>query len=161
MDTKRESGFSLLPILLLVAAAVCAAVWWRLNEGWQREAAAVGERAALIAQMREQQGLLAQWDDALKLADTAPRLALAGPVAKLQEIKRAVEGQTVSGCLARPTGELRSGMGTVIDGFLIFLGNDAYAGVRAAEKFDAATVVFARYQASLAECSATTGTRQR
>jgi len=153
MASENEKGFGLLVPLLVIVLAIGGAVWWKLNERWQREAAVIAERAAVAAQMREQQRLLVRWDDARKVANSAPRVALSGPVTQLQEVKRAVERQAASGCLARPTRELLSAMGMVIDGFVVFMANQADSRLRSTEKFDAAEVVFGRYHALLAACA--------
>lgn len=63
-----------------------------------------------------------EWDDALKLADSTPRLSLAPQIAKLQEIRRKVQAQEWPSCAQPAYTLLVQAMDQYINGFISFLG---------------------------------------
>lgn len=152
MCPRREKGFNLLVLLLVIVVAIGGGVLWKLNTKWQREAAIEAERTAILLQILQQSRLLGRWVDALSLAESTPRVALAGPVSKLQELKREAEKQTVSGCLVEPTANLTAAMDLMIDGFLIFMRDASGAERRMAEKSELAKDKLAQYSAALKVC---------
>lgn len=80
------------------------------------------------------QDVVLRWNDAVMLADSTPRMALAGPLAELQEVRREALAIDVPDCAAPAHDELILFMEGIIDGFLSFLGDDADAIVT--RKFD-------------------------
>ncbi len=53
------------------------------------------QKDALASSLKAMDTLVARWDDAVKVASTTGRIALSGPVATLQAIRRETEGVTV------------------------------------------------------------------
>ena len=94
-----------------------------------------------------------RWDDAVKLAHTTARIALAGPVANLQSIKREISAMTVPTCLTSPKEKLAASMDTTINGFMQFM-QDANFGKFLAE-FDLkkANVLLTEYESGAASCT--------
>lgn len=139
-------------LMLVIALALGAAVFWKLNSKWQREAAIEAEHTAILLQIADQVRLLGRWGDAMALAGSTPRVALAGPVAKLQELRTEAKKQTVSGCLVAPTSEMIGAMDVVIDGFLDFMGNSPGADSRVASRGAEVEAKLAKYRAALKDC---------
>ncbi|MVT28776.1 hypothetical protein GO496_10580 [Acidovorax citrulli] len=61
----------------------------------QRKAQEQAQKDALASSLKAMDTLVARWDDAVKVASTTGRIALSGPVATLQAIRRETEGVTV------------------------------------------------------------------
>lgn len=98
-----------------------------------------------------------RWKDAAMLAGATSRIALAGPMASLQAIKREAEALEVSACLTPAKERLISGMSTFIDGMVAFM-QDATIGKTIAEGMaNAAAKEFASYEAITATCKAQVG----
>lgn len=62
-----------------------------------------------------------EWNDAVDIANGTARIALPGPVAKLQEIKRRAESYVVTECLESSKKSMITGMDKMIDAFLLFM----------------------------------------
>ena len=77
-----------------------------------------GRRVADVMQQHAR-----EWDDALALAQTSPRVALAGPVGQLQRVRREVEAQQWPACAVRTQSALAGAMTAYIDGFVDFMGD--------------------------------------
>lgn len=71
--------------------------------------------------------LTTEWADAVALASSAPRVSLADPVAKLQEIRRRTQALTVPACGEDAKVSLLASMDSTIEGFLGFLSNQPEA----------------------------------
>lgn len=67
--------------------------------------------------------IVRRWKDAYSLANSTARIALAGPVARLQEIRRETENTLVPECLEKAKGELLVGMNETNDAFIFFMQN--------------------------------------
>lgn len=152
MCPRREAGFNLLVVLLVIVLAIGGGVFWKLNAKWQREAAIEEASTAILLQIADQVRLLGRWNDALSLAGSTPRVALSGPVAKLQDLKREAEKQRVSGCLVEPTVELVGAMDLIIAGFLDFMANTPGADLRGEERSLLIDAKLAKYRAALKDC---------
>jgi hypothetical protein len=72
---------------------------------------------ALIQQQRK-------WADAAILAGSSSRVSLAGPIARLQEVRRETAQLVLPECLSEARQLLVTGMDNTIEGFLSFLRND-------------------------------------
>ena len=84
-----------------------------------------------------------RWEDALKLAHSTSRIALSNQVATLQSIRRDVKSIPVGKCLEPAGRKLSEHMDAMIDGFLLFMGNDEYT---AKTKFEKAETLFEEYK---------------
>src|SRR5579871_1408916 len=62
-----------------------------------------------------------EWDDALKLAASTSRIALASPVSQLQRIRRDVQAQTWPDCATKAKELLVASMSATVDGYLAFM----------------------------------------
>lgn len=95
----------------------------------------------------------ARWQDARNVAGSTSRMALSGPLATLQAIRRDAKELTVPPCLERGKTELISGMDFTIDGILVFMQNPAKLGdVLAQEKFESASKHYEAFQMDRAMC---------
>lgn len=65
-----------------------------------------------------------KWADAATLADSSPRVSLAGPIARLQEVRRETAQLVLPECLSEARQILVNAMDKTIEGFLSFLRND-------------------------------------
>ncbi|MGP3505821.1 hypothetical protein FRC97_19130 [Paracidovorax citrulli] len=121
----------------------------------QRKAQEQAQKDALASSLKAMDTLVARWDDAVKVASTTGRIALSGPVATLQAIKRETEGFTVPPCLdAGKAGLLRS-MSSTEKGFLTFMRNELNIGSTLAQSdFDDAAAAMEIYKRGRAGCPA-------
>ena len=67
--------------------------------------------------------LYSKWQDAEKIANVTARIALAGPVGDLQQIKRDADALEVPECMAQTKNKLTRAMGFKINNFLFFMEN--------------------------------------
>lgn len=72
--------------------------------------------------------LYKRWIDAEKLASSTSRIALAGPVGALQELRRQAEGLRPASCLADAHKSLVSLVGASVDGYISFMRHDRDLG---------------------------------
>jgi len=63
-----------------------------------------------------------RWKDAVKVAESTPRMALAVQITKLQDLKRETEAVKMPDCAANAMKSLAAYQTATIDGFLSFLG---------------------------------------
>ena len=100
--------------------------------------------------------LYKRWKDAALLAGATSRIALAGPMASLQAIKRETEALEVSACLTPAKTKLIAGMTAFIDGMVTFM-QDANLGKAIAEGMTKiAETEFSGYEAISAACKSKT-----
>lgn len=66
-------------------------------------------------------GMLLAWDDANALAGRTSRIALAGPVGRLQELRRQMLELPAPPCVRTARAGLQQYMDAVIDGYLLFM----------------------------------------
>lgn len=70
--------------------------------------------------------LMARWSDAQEVAESSPRLALAGPVESLQAVRRDATAVTPPDCMAVDHGRIMDGMDAMISMFLGFMADPDY-----------------------------------
>lgn len=108
---------------------------------------------ALSASNKSLDALLARWDDAVKLANTTGRIALAPPVAALQTLRREAGDLTMSPCMDPAMEMLEKSMQSTIDGFIAFMRNELKIGdILAQGKFEEAAQEFSAFKAARANC---------
>lgn len=121
----RQRGFGLFHIILVIIIAVVGGVSWKSHQKQQAEAAVKAaiekERAEIKKSLDDLRGLFDKWSDAEKLASSAPRVALATPVASLQEIKRQTAALNIAPCLDKAKHALVEGMSFRIDAYVSFM----------------------------------------
>ncbi len=102
-------------LFLLIAISVLIA-------GCQNTYCPPDEAEASIAELK----LIAEeWDDALFLARSTPRMSLSGPIGELQQIRRNVSNLDVPECLEKSRKSLELGMYSAIEGMLAFMGQES------------------------------------
>lgn len=123
------------------------------------------ERERMEALQREREAVFAlgrlrthaqRFDDANRVANSAPRISLAQPIAVLQGIRRDVEAVVVPSCLDGSKGALLSAMDEYIGGYLVFMArgdDDAREVVR--RRFLAAKAHIASFSERADRCKAT------
>lgn len=95
------------------------------------------EQDALIVSIKSVDELLVRWDDAVKVAGGTGRIALSGPVERLQTIKRDADRLTVPPCMDQAKGHLTRSMDYTIEGYLAFMRNEFKSGdILAAPSFE-------------------------
>ena len=94
-----------------------------------------------------------RWKDAARLADSTARIALATPVAQLQEISRATTDLLVPPCIEPAKKSLTDAMSLTIDGFMLFMQDANIGKTLASLKSDAAAPHFTAYEQGMAECA--------
>jgi hypothetical protein len=87
--------------------------------------------------------LIERWDDANAIASSTSRIALAGPLATLQEIRRDASALTPPNCARELHNAMINYMQLTIDAYLSFLANDSEATMSA--KVEAALDAFEDY----------------
>lgn len=108
------------PLTLMLVGTAAAAVLLGGAGGWYWLYGPCGVKPvakahADLAAMQE------RWDDALKVANVTPMLAIAGPMAKLQDLKRETAAMQVPACAEHARNLLALQMGTSIDAVMTFL----------------------------------------
>ena len=96
--------------------------------------------------------LHSRWVDAERLAQSTARIALAQPVATLQEIKREADGIIVPPCLDEAKTNLINGMNSTIEGFIQFMTDKKFAEITTPPFFSSAKRSFAKYETSKDAC---------
>lgn len=145
----RGRSLRLTALSLVVLVSLAGATWfWQVaqakREQEQREAA-IAEQGRQAEELRRQQELeevrraaaakstleklYLRWQDAERLALSTPFLALSGPVATLQSLRREAEDIDVPPCLLVARAKLAGGMKRTVDGFLSGMGDSRLAGV--------------------------------
>lgn len=120
----------------------------------KRQAQEKEQQDALTSANKALDQVLSRWDDAIKIAGTTGRIALAAPVATLQAVRREAEALSVSPCMDPAKALLVSSMQNTIDGFITFMRNEYKIGETLAQpSFDEASKQFAAFATARAECS--------
>lgn len=121
----RQRGFGLFHIILIIIIAVVGGIAWKSYQKQHAEAVVRAglekERAEIKKSIGDLKGIFEKWGDAEKLASSAPRVALATPVASLQEIKRQTAALSIAPCLEKAKTALVDGMSLRIDAYISFM----------------------------------------
>lgn len=121
----QQRGFGLFHIILIIIIVATGGVSWKAYQKQQAEAEIKAnldrERAEIKKSINELNAIFEKWGDADKLATSAPRVALAGPVARLQEIKRETAAMNIAPCLLDAKTALVEGMSLRIDAYVSFM----------------------------------------
>lgn len=115
---KKQRGLGIVPIILILAAVIAAAAGYR---SWSKSEEKKAEIAAYEKERTALRNQVDKWQDAMKLAGSTSRIALAGPVKSMQDIRRETSTIKVSKCLTPAMETLSSGMDHQINGFLQFM----------------------------------------
>lgn len=97
--------------------------------------------------------LYGKWKDALQLAESTARIALAGPVGNLQAIKREAETLPVPDCFVAPKQQMTNGMGKMIEGFFQFMQDATLGKYLAAVSFGEGRKFLAEYEKKAKACT--------
>lgn len=104
----------LFSLLAIIVSGLLAFYGWQLKE--KRDAA-----RQTIEQLDELAKITSKWDSANALASSTSRIALSGPVQKLQDIYEQTESIKASGCTEGSKKELLKYMDLVVSGYLAFM----------------------------------------
>ena len=175
---KRERGFGFLHLILALIVVVAALGFWK-HQSKKMEAQAAEqlrleteqkrkvseEREALAKRLEAEgrkdefeksiaslKGIRGRWQDAERLAQSTSRIALAQPVASLQQIKRETEGIVVPPCLDAAKGHLVSAMNWTIEGFIQFMTDKKFSEFTTPPYFESARKEFSEYESSKDSC---------
>jgi hypothetical protein len=122
----------------------------------RRVAAERQQRDSYTRALQQFDDAAGRWDDAVKVANTTSRIALSGPVAKLQELHRDAEKLTAPPCLDEGKLALVNSMDHTVNGFLIFMRNELKIGDSLARSdFEQAARDMQAYKDQRAACPAT------
>jgi len=110
------------------------------------------ERKALDKAVADLERLYGRWKDASLLADSTARIALSGPVATLQAIRRDVGEMIVPACLDGAKRDLVAGMDAQIKGFVFFMQDADLGKILAKGEFGSAKEAFKRYEDGAKGC---------
>jgi len=121
----KQRGFGLFHIILIIIIVAIGSVSWKTYQKRQIEAEIKAslekERADIKISVTDLKAIFEKWGDADKLASSSPRVALAGPVARLQEIKRETGAMNIAPCLKDAKTALVEGMSLRIDAYVSFM----------------------------------------
>lgn len=181
MGPSRQRGVNVLVIFGFMIVAVVAAYLWRQEtreasrlakeaeqavlaqaaleaqrakerEAFEQKVAAEKKKTEYAKSIDALRAIHVRWQDAVRLADSTPRIQLSGQIASLQAIKRDTEALMVPECLALPKANLSSGMAVIIDGFISFM-RDADSGkLFAAVRFSEGRRLLTKYEEGLSAC---------
>lgn len=114
-------------------------------------------RAKAAATMNEAisalKALEVKWNDAYSVADATPRIALSGPLASMQAIRRETQSMDVPECLVPAKEKFTEGMNLEIEGVSAFM-TDRYNGESLAiVNHRTAKEAFDAYHAAISNCN--------
>lgn len=118
---NRQTGLSAGIIILVLVLLVGSFIGWKVWQGHTKrvEQARIAKEAQVA--IKQIQGLATQYEDQIKLAASTGRIALSGPVDKLQTTRRQLQAITVPKCLERSKGLTSQAMDTGVNIFLDFM----------------------------------------
>lgn len=131
---KSQNGISIGSVVLTLVLASGGFIGWKAWQGYTKRAEQAKEAAAAQISIKQIQVLAGQYDDQIKLAASTSRMALSGPVERLQTTRRQLQGLVVPACLERSKGLASQAMDAGVNIFLDFMQqktSDEESGVRA------------------------------
>ena len=154
---NNQRGNVLLIILVLIAVALVGG--WQFKEYRAREKAIAAQKlefdrlAREAAILKRLDTMVVRWNDANMIASSTSRIALATPLTALQAIKREADAFAMPDCLKDGGSALISSMDNSVQGYLIFMRNDASLGAKRSEAWfaDAANLMDS-YKQSRSNC---------
>jgi uncharacterized protein HemX len=118
---KKQSGFSFLTNLLIVAAIGLGFIGYAAYQKYEQKQAKAKQILEINEARTKFKATMVKYQDAMQLAASTSRIALAGPVATLQTLKREADLVAVPACMKNSKDFLMQGMNTSIDHFLDFM----------------------------------------
>lgn len=103
----------------------------------------------VLSSIEEISKIKVDWEESATIASSVPRVSLAGPVSKLQEIKKSVVVINASFCAKKVKGDLVDGMDLHIKSFIAFMQNEKSTFIDYAQ---AAKSKFSDYESSKVAC---------
>jgi hypothetical protein len=95
---------------------------------------------------KELDSIVAEWDDAVTLAESTSRMALPSQISTMQAIKRDLDDIEWNECSSKAVDLLRNSMQATIEGFVLFLADEDESDIQ--EKWEASLSAQAAYGAS-------------
>ncbi len=119
----------------------------------QQAATEKAQRDAVQAAQAALDATVRKWVDAVRVADTTGRIALAGPVSTMQAIRREAASISVPACLIPARTLLVRAMDATVNGYLAFMSNESGMGRENSRgEFRAADIALAAYREARAAC---------
>lgn len=135
---RKPQQIVFLTLLLTIFCLVGLAIWWKIAQDTKQEQLhhLDEQKLAFEEQVKREHDknefdkaigsltdIYLRWNDAVKLANTTARIAVAGPVGNLQAIKQEADKLLVPNCLTAPKKKMVEGMDKIISGFIQFMGS--------------------------------------
>lgn len=121
---KRQTGFSTIAVLGVLVVALGGYVGWNMYQRAQVKAAKQLAHDDAQKAREKFKNLQSQWQDSLTLAANTPRIGLAGPIQRLQDVRQQAKDVQVPACFQQGKDHIVSGMNQALDGMLAFMRND-------------------------------------
>lgn len=162
MCKNLQAGMSVVSLIVIILVLLTGVIWWKESRNDQQGAVASQKqefqqqiereknKQAFDKAIAELGNIYERWKDTLALADHTSRVALSGPVEKLQSIKRETASMLVPKCLVEPKKKMVNGMEKIIAGFLKFMSDADYKPV---DEFKEGIGLFSEYEQESATCA--------
>ena len=122
------------------------------RKAFEAQAAAERNKQGFDKAIAALAAIYAKWNDAVS-SNSTPRIALSGPVASLQSLKRDAELPLVPECLVEPKKKMIAGMEKVIDGFIGFMDDRDIGKIIASLRFGEGGTLLAQYEKDSNACA--------
>ncbi len=132
-------------IFHIIIIAILAFAGYLGHQKYQKTQEAKASKESMV----KIEAAYADWNESNKIAMSIPRIALATPLAKLQEIKKRVADISATGCAAEAKNKLTNAMDMQINGFIAFLKDESSS---ASEAMLLATAKFIEYNSLTETC---------
>jgi hypothetical protein len=119
---KTQRGFGIVHIIAILLVLTAGGIGFKQYEKWQTAQRLERARADREQDDKRLATFAVRWADAVKLAASTGRIALAQPVGNMQAIKRELEGVALaSDCMRAARDRKAEAMGLTINAFLSFM----------------------------------------
>lgn len=118
---KKQKGFSIFTILFLLAVMVFGLIGHSIYKKSEEKAAKIKQVQEINQARTTIKATMVKYQDALQLAASTSRIALSGPVAAMQALKREADLIAVPMCMSNSKEFLIQGMNASIQHFLDFM----------------------------------------
>jgi len=122
-EQRLRQRKTLSDLLIFLIAGLCILVIGG-GVGWHYYYGPCGVRPVTAA-AKQLNDFRTQFDDAYAVAQATSRIALAGPVANMQEIRRATQQLKMPGCMQKAKTLLVNGMDAAVNAFISFMGESS------------------------------------
>lgn len=128
-DMKHhQNGLTLVGFILVIALVTGTYFGYKTYVKRELEKAQEAARVQVNDAKTKMADIRQRFTDAVKLASSTSRIALAAPVANLQSIQREAAGLPTPTCLYDARNKLADAFGLQVEGFLTFMRNEGLSG---------------------------------